>query len=320
MLTLPDLKEKQLLFIHSRGEVPTGIKLQNENIVFTKNDKVINRVSCHKVFNVFVIGDLTITSRLIREGNRYGISFFFLKDNFETYASINAAAAGNYLLRMKQYDLLPEKELKISKAFVKSKAGNQFTLLKSRDKMGSFQKAMREISSRIDHAQDNQTLLGIEGEFSRNFFGHYFKKIDWRRRMPRIKPDVPNFLLDMGYTFLFNFVDSMLLLHGFDTYKGVYHKLFFQRKSLSCDLVEPFRCIIDKQVLKSYNLKQVDMNDFTVMNGKVALSFDKNQKYALIFTQTIMDYKEEIFSYVHDFYRFLMRDSNPFPEFHIKIK
>ena len=89
--------------------------------------------------------------------------------------------------------------------------------------------------------------------------------------MPGVKPDATNLLLDMGYTFLFNFIDALLLLFGFDSYKGCYHKLFFQRKSLSCDVVEPFRCIIEKQILKSYHLKQINKDDFFIEQWKYAL-------------------------------------------------
>ncbi|RJQ31647.1 hypothetical protein C4572_02115 [Candidatus Parcubacteria bacterium] len=144
----------------------------------------------------------------------------------------------------------------------------------------------------------------------------YFSGINWRRRSPRTKQDIPNFLMDSGYTFLFNFVEALLKLHGFDTYKGFYHKLFFQRKSLACDIMEPMRCLIDKQILKSYNLKQIKEEDFKIENGKYVLPFENNSKYASIFMETIMDRKEDIFSYVHGFYKFMMcPEKNNFPEF-----
>jgi len=146
------------------------------------------------------------------------------------------------------------------------------------------------------------------------YFGEYFKDISWRRRAPRTKEDLPNFLMDMGYTFLFNFVDSVLRLHGFDTFKGFYHRLFFQRRSLACDLMEPFRPLIDKQILKSFNLKQVKENDFKVENGAHKLPFENNAKYDQIFLECLMDNKEMIFNYVHNFYRSVMDPvKNEFP-------
>ena len=73
--------------------------------------------------------------------------------------------------------------------------------------------------------------------------------------------------MDIGYTQIFNFIDSILRLYGFDTYKGVYHKLFFARKSLACDIEEPFRSIIDKALLKAHNLNQINPDDFVFEKG-----------------------------------------------------
>jgi CRISPR-associated protein Cas1 len=320
MLSLPDFKEKQLLFAHAEWGSKSSLRFANDNIVFSKEGKVVNRASCHKVFAVFITGDLAVTSRLLEEAGKHAISLFFLRNNFELYAPFSAAAEGNYLLRMKQYSLSEDEEFRVSKMLVKNKAENQVRLLKSRDKTENWKRYLADALMRISGASTNHELLGIEGELSRNFFTRYFKEIRWYRRMPRVKPDAPNFLLDMGYTYLFNLVDALLRLHGFDTYKGIYHRLFFQRKSLTCDLVEPFRCIIDHELLKAYNLKQVDESDFMVVGKGVSLPFKNQRKYAAIFLSAIMEHKEEIFSFVHDFYRFMMDPKNAFPKFKMRVK
>lgn len=320
MLSLPDFKEKQILFARAEWGARAALRFQNDNIVFLKDGQVVDRVSCHKVFAVFVSGDIMITSRLLQKAAAHAVSVFFMRNNFEVAAPFVAAADGNYLLRMKQYALAPERELAMAKAIVKNKAENQYRLLKSR---GAGEKEMRyweKAVARLAEAEDDQKLLGMEGELSRRFFSSYFRDIGWYRRMPRVKPDIPNFLLDMGYTYLFNITDALLRLHGFDTYKGVYHKLFFQRKSLACDLVEPFRCVIDKTLLKAYHLKQIHQADFSTAQRRVALSFDKQAKYAGIFLQAVMDRKEGLFAYVHDFYRHIMDAENPFPSFVMEVE
>jgi len=81
-------------------------------------------------------------------------------------------------------------------------------------------------------------------------------------RYPRTKIDKNNLLLDMGYTFLFHFIETLLCLYGFDLYEGFYHKRFYQRKSLVCDVQEPFRCIIDEALKKAYNLGRISEKDF----------------------------------------------------------
>jgi len=320
MISLPDFKEKQILFIKAEWGERASVRFLNDNIVFMKNGKVANKASCHKVFAVFVIGDTAITTGLLKKGLQYGVSFFFLKNNFELYAPFLASAEGNYLLRMKQYSLTDKDEFLMAKNLVKNKIANQLALLAETEKLKDFKELEKSILNQIEATTDSQQLLGLEGNMSKQFFPMYFSSIKWRRRSPRTKQDIPNFLMDIGYTFLFNFIEALLKLHGFDTYKGFYHKLFFQRKSLACDIMEPMRCLIDKQILKSYNLKQIKDDDFKIEGGKYVLPFENNAKYAGLFMQAMMDRKEDIFSFVHDFYRFMMcPKKNKFPEFKIKV-
>lgn len=316
MISFPDFKQKQILFVQTDPESENKIKIHNENIVFIKNNEIQNRVSCHIIFCIFIIGHISITSEFIRNCKYFGISIFFLKDNLSLYAWINSCGEGNYLLRMRQYDLSDDLELEISKKILINKIKNQLILLKYKK---SEIQDLNKIYENINNAKDFQNLLGIEGRFSKNFFKIYFKEIGWYRRMPRVKPDIPNFLLDIGYTYLFNFIDSLLCLFGFDNYKGIYHKLFFQRKSLVCDIIEPFRGIIDREVLKMYNLNIVKKEDFKAVDGKIYLkSYKYNKKYSIPFFEAIFKNKEEIYKYVYGFYRFIMdQEKNKFPYFKI---
>lgn len=67
---------------------------------------------------------------------------------------------------------------------------------------------------------------------------------------------------------------SFVRMFGFDVYAGVYHRLWFKRKSLICDLVEPFRCIIDRTVRTTYNRKQFTTKDFTIHKGEYRLKIE----------------------------------------------
>lgn len=310
MLSLNDFKEKQILFIHNSREGENELKFRNDNIVYLKDGKIENQISCYKVLAIFMLGDASLTTVFARKSVEFGISIFLLKNNFETYASIKSKAEGNYLLRMKQYE--GKGDFLMAKNVVKNKLFNQVKLLKQDKNLGE------EISEKIEKVRDEKELLGIEGNYTKNFFNSYFEGLEWKRRIPRAKFDEYNLLLDIGYNFLFNYVDSLLRLYGFDVYKGFYHKLFFKRKSLSCDIMEPFRCIIDRQLVKSFNLKQIDKKDFKFSNGHLFLDYEKSQKYADIFLNGILKHKEEIFNYIYGFYRFMMDDGRDFPFFEIK--
>ena len=195
-----------------------------------------------------------------------------------------------------------------------NKIQNQIHLLKTlkleTQSLFDLQQKTKEVSSFND-------LLGIEGTASKIFFKNYFSKIGWYRRLPQTKIDIINLLMDIGYTFLFNFIDGMIGIYGLDSYIGFYHKLFFQRKSLSCDLMEPFRCIIDKQILKSYNLQQINEKNFKVVKGNYRMDIKSRDKYLEIFAIAIMDNKEDIFCYIRDYYYHIMNGAD-FPIFKIK--
>lgn len=318
MLSLNDFREKQIIFIKNSKDNETKIKFNNDNVVYVKDDKVVDQLSCYKVLAIFIIGDTSFTTVFIKKAIEFGISIFLMKQNFETYATIESRAEGNYLLRNKQYKA--DNEIYIAKKLVENKLFNQVNLMlkeKYLDKQGGENKK-NEIADKIKNVQNEKELLGIEGNFTKFFFGIYFEELKWYKRMPRAKIDEYNLLMDIGYTFLFNYVDSLLRLYGFDVYKGCYHKLFFKRKSLSCDIMEPFRCVIDKQLLKSFRLKQINKKDFKFVNGQYSLDYDKSRKYAEIFLEGILRHKEDIFNYVYDFYRFVMDDNKKFPFWEIK--
>ena len=324
MLTRTDFLEKQILIVKGEFGERTFLRIQNSNVSFYKNGKCENKLPSCKIFCIFILGDLAVTSYLIKDLIKNGVSIFFMRYNFETYASFNSFSAGNYLLRSEQYSQSIVDDLKIAKKIVKNKIHNQLLLLKHHAKKDiHIQNELKNLNQRLDKVLTLKELLGIEGVYTKNFFQEYFNSfgIKWIKRAPRSKYDEYNLLLDMGYTFLFNFIDALLSLYGFDVYKGVYHQLFFQRKSLVCDIMEPFRCIIEKQVAKSFNLNQIDKDDFSIKNGRYALKLDKTQKYAKIFMEGILSYKEDIFLYVRDYYRHIItKKEKPMPKFLLRFK
>ena len=107
---------------------------------------------------------------------------------------------------------------------------------------------------------------------------------------------------------LFNLVESMLSVYGFDLYKGVYHKTFFQRKSLVCDIVEPFRTIIDYRLRKAYKLNQVRIEDFSIVNNAYALFGKNSKKYVSFFMEDLLENKCEIFKFIQNYYRCFMKE------------
>ncbi len=319
MLSLPDFKAKKWIIIHPNEGQKLSIK--NDNIIITNEDnKILLQISCYRIFTIWIVGSTTITTVLMERSKKFGFSIFILNGNMKTIGHWNASTEGNFLLRKNQYNY---DGLDIAKLLVKNKLSNQVDLLKSiRKKDENLKTAITLFSNyqiNIDKCDNEFILLGIEGVAAKLFFQHWFKDFDWNGRKPRSKRDPMNVLMDIGYTILFNFIDSLLDLYGFDKFKGVYHKAFYQRKSLVCDIIEPFRCIIDKQLVKAFNLGQVKEEDFEEIKGQYRLKFQKNKDVQRIFVPIILERKEEMFLYVKCYYRSFMRSKpiNEYPQFQI---
>lgn len=308
MISRPDFMSKQVLFIESTNL--DKLRFKNSNLVLEDSDKkILLQHSLHKIFVVFVYGECTITSVLIKNIKKFNLFFIFLNYNLKCYHSIIPDNKGNFLLRKKQYYC--ENDFDIAKRLIFNKISNQIYLLKSLKYISINEKLtisnVEMLLEKVDCASNSQELLGIEGNASKLFFEVYFKNLEFNGRKPRCKMDVFNLLLDIGYFYLFNFIDSNLELYGFDTYYGVYHKLFYQRKSLVCDIIEPFRVIIDKAIKKSYNLKQINNDDFYFKNGQYYIKKEFNKKYSELFLIEILKFKEDIFLYVQSYYRSFMK-------------
>lgn len=322
MMQLPDFQQKKILFLDAVQITDCGLNLRNENIFITSEGKTKDKIPINRLIAIFIIGDFTITSKLLQKIMKAGVSVYFLKRNFETYAGVSSYAEGNFVLRQKQYAMSPEQSLEISKGIVRNKLRNSLALLrgdgvqKIRNKTRMVYK--KEMTQKINSAKDLASLRGIEGVISKDYFHAYFDKIKWYKRVPRGKIDENNILLDMGYNFLFHMTDSILRVYGFDTYKGIYHQLFFQRKSLSCDMMEPFRCIVDRALVKMHTLGQFDPKDFQCKKGQYLLSYKNSGKYAQIFLKEILRYKEDLYHYIRDHYYLILNNEEEVRDFVIR--
>ena len=321
MLSLPDFQYKQTA-IHVSGGSREKLRFKADNIVIENEEgKIIFQHSCHRLFALFIIGETTLTTPALHHAVRFGFPIIIMNRNMKVVARINSGAEGNTLLRQKQYALDAAKLLEISKALLNLKIRNQASLLAQlRHLSVEDRKILNELlECNVNTAESISELLGIEGNASRKFFHAYFRPLQWKRREPRCRQDINNLLLDIGYTYLFNFVEGLLCIYGFDIYCGVCHTLFYQRKSLVCDIVEPFRCIIDRRLRKAHNLGQIDEKDFFVQDHRYNLQWKSQQKYIRLFMKDIIEEKEQLFLFCRDYYRWFMKDLpiSQFPEYKI---
>lgn len=316
MLELPDFKKKQILvFVPKDGD---QLSFLNDNLIIKDKDgKVKYQCTCYQIFSLFVIGNISITSGLIQRANRFKYSICLMSTSLKTYHIISSGLEGNTLLHEKQYEY---KGLEIARFIIVNKIRNQRMLLnRIRKKNDLTRVAIEKLDEyiaklNVESFENVQEIMGIEGNASRMYFPQIFSNTKWSGRRPRTKCDYVNTCLDIGYTVLFNFIECLLQLYGFDVYYGVLHKCFYMRKSLVCDIQEPFRPIIDWKIRCAINLGQIREEDFQKVNEQVLLKHNKNGEYVSLFVREILEHKEVIFKYVQGYYRNFMKQ-NPIEKY-----
>lgn len=286
------------------------ISFSNDNLIVKDTDgKIKFQCTCYRLFIVFAVGHTTLTSVIIQKAQKFGFFIALLTAGFKLYTVLGASKDGNTLLHKKQYMY---DKLDIAKLITLNKIKNQLHELKSiRSKSEVHKDAvlkLKEYISCLDSVSNLNELMGYEGMASKIYFRGFFDNVKWNGRQPRIKKDYINSTLDIGYTLLFTFVDSLLMSFGFDTYCGVMHRQFYMRKSLVCDLVEPFRTLIEHEVKKAINLKQIRESDFVVIQNQYRLQWKESAKYVKILMTPIINNKESIFTYFQAYYRSFMKD------------
>ena len=311
MFTNKDVEYRSIFVVNCIDN--KALRVSNGGLLFedTSEKKTLTKLPFQKILVLFVIGHISITTAFIEKCSKYGIPVVIMKPNLRPIFFYSITAEANFLLRKKQYEY-EKSNLKIPKILVENKIKNQIRLLeKTRITSGHIRSSMNlcnDLLLLLPQADSYEEVLGIEGKVANAFFTAYFEPFDWHTRCPRAKTDVINSTLDIGYTILFNFIEAFTRLFGFDPYRGVYHQLWFKRKSLVCDLVEPFRCLIDGRVRKAFNLKQCKKDDFNLIKNEYVLKREKNSDYTKMFFEILIEQKNDIFRYMQQYYRCFMQD------------
>lgn len=316
MFTHKDI-ETRTIFVINCIENEKFLRVNNGELLLEEvtddTKKILTKFPFQKILALFVTGHISVTTPLIEKCKKFNVALVVMKPNLRPVFYWSNAAEANYLLRQRQYQY-SKTDLSIAKAIVSNKIQNQIQALKkTRRKDKLTQHGIEQCNAALNSItdiSDYNSLLGIEGIASKSYFTAYFQDLDWKGRKPRVKCDILNVTLDIGYTILFNYIECFVRMFGFDLYIGVYHRLWFKRKSLICDLMEPFRCLVDHIVLLAFNRKQFSTKDFVVINSEYHLKYDKTSAYYKVFYDALIEHKTDTFKYIQSYYRYFMKQKS----------
>ena len=126
MITETDFEKKQIVFVMARDGDKMAI--MNDNFVVKDVEgKIRLQCTCYRLFIVYVVGDCSITTPLIRNAKKYGFFLVLLSSGYRINSILGADKDGNTILKKRQYEYAG---LGIAKQITKNKINNSIRTLK----------------------------------------------------------------------------------------------------------------------------------------------------------------------------------------------
>jgi CRISPR-associated protein Cas1 len=221
---------------------------------------------------LIITSDVAINAKDLIKLTNSGVTIIFT--NLYTHKSTitSTIEQKNADLKLKQYQALKDR-LTMAKYIVAQKIKRHTFQLKINGKTIEDKPYIKK----IEEAKDMESLLGIEGSFSREYFQNYFslfsKRLHSGKRTKRPPKDPLNALLSYFYTLLYSIVTVRLLAFGFDPSISYLHTPFRSHQALSSDIMELFRDQVNQFVKIVIDEDVVTLEDFSRKNGGVYLRY-----------------------------------------------
>ncbi len=211
---------------------------------------------------------VSITSYLLKELSDNKINIIFCDDKHNPFGELKSFYSSHNSSKkiISQSKWTSKKKDELWNEIVKNKITNQALLL---NKLKS--KNYNLVLSYVDEVKSGDKT-NREGHAAKVYFNSLFGK-----NFVRNDSDNINSALNYGYAVLLSTINKEVVNNGYLTQLGIHHKNEFNEFNLSCDLMEPFRMIIDNFVYfnqtrefdSSYKLDLVNIfNDKFKYNGK----------------------------------------------------
>lgn len=265
------------------------IGLDSDALIINKNKILQARLPLKRIAEIVVLGTNTVSSRLLGRCAKDKIPVSFCSPTGYYFSTLrpdskrSLQVTGDHQITFNQ--LTEAEKTKIAARIVTAKLHNYLAWFKQRWP-AEARKLSRDVESNIASlvkADSINKIRGYEGASARQIF-HFVNSLcknhDFhsKGRRKRERRDRFNSLLDFAYSLLFTRLNVLLRSRGLNPYLGILHSHKDNYESLVCDLQEPFRCRMDRFVIKTVNRGIIKPEDFTEESFK---NSDK-QRFSLI--------------------------------------
>lgn len=160
--------------------------------------------------------------------------------------------------------------LTLARHLLAAKLDNCLEIMRRRVKLDN---SWAERKKAIEDAPDAASLRGAEGIAARMYFSLWpplLENFIWHGRRPHPAPDPVNMLLSLGYGLLHNRLSGALAALGLNPRIGFFHRGRGRHCALASDLMEPFRPIVDSEVISMIRRREISPDQFRMRGERCA--------------------------------------------------
>ena len=258
------------------------LTLDGENVVIQVEGAERGRFPLHTLEGILSFSYAGASPALMGACAERNIDFCFLRPSGRFLARICGPTRGNVLLRKTQYRVSEDrnaslnigKNMLIGKLYnarwVLERATRDHALSMDVERLKAASAALYTSIGNMEHADNVDTLRGIEGDAAAEYFGVFNELIlngdeafAFHGRSRRPPMDRVNAMLSFAYALLSSSCASALEAVGLDPYVGFVHTDRPGRASLALDLMEELRpAFADRFVLSCVNTRIVNSQMF----------------------------------------------------------
>ncbi|MDE6088343.1 MAG: CRISPR-associated endonuclease Cas1 [Oscillospiraceae bacterium] len=272
------------------------LSLDGENIVCKLEDKENFRMPFSNIEDIYCFNFRGCSPALMGKCMEHGINVNFFRPSGEFLAKVQGKTRGNIFLRKAQFEKFANPPVILVQNTVAAKLSNTRYLIRRSmrdypqlDDDGALSQCIAYLENGIEQVYqitEKDVIMGIEGVCAKSYF-HIFDRLilhqkedfHMHTRTKRPPLDPINAILSFLYTNMTTLYTSALESVGLDSCYGFYHALRSGRSSLSCDMVEETRCIVERFVITMMNLKKLNIHDFEMKeSGAVYLNAEGRKK------------------------------------------
>lgn len=182
---------------------------------------------------------VSISTYLLKELSDNKINIIFCDEKHNPFGELSSYYSSHNSSKkiQKQINWTKENKDLIWQSIIKNKIINQALML-NKIKSEKYELLISYIEDVLSSDKTNR-----EGHAAKVYFNELFGKDFVRNDTDNI-----NAALNYGYAILLSTINKEVISNGYLTQIGIHHKNEFNEFNLSCDLMEPFRIIIDNFV------------------------------------------------------------------------